>query len=230
MSKTDASAPLSPTLLAGLPLKAPPLRYPLQLLANAAMSIMLRQHPRVFERLNDFNGADILVIFSDLPFRIILHINQQKSYLRVIDPQKTVTARATIRSPFLSLRDLMEGRLDGDALFFSRDLIVEGDTELIVALRNAVDGEEIDLVDDVLSQLGPFTRPAQYVTKTAASLWEQMSQDLEMLRTACVAPIRRQSQTNAKQIKNLNERINTYEKQSRRLEAALRKRQPTKEK
>jgi len=39
--------------------------------------------------------------------------------------------------------ELLEGRADGDALFFSRTLTVEGDMEAVVALRNAIDGSEI---------------------------------------------------------------------------------------
>jgi predicted lipid carrier protein YhbT len=37
---------------------------------------------------------------------------------------------------------LLEGKLDGDALFFSRDLVVDGDTEAVVMLRNIIDGAE----------------------------------------------------------------------------------------
>ena len=42
------------------------------------------------------------------------------------------------------LLNLLEGRIDGDALFFTRGLVITGDTAAIVGLRNTLDREEID--------------------------------------------------------------------------------------
>jgi predicted lipid carrier protein YhbT len=39
---------------------------------------------------------------------------------------------------------MLDGSYDGDALFFSRDLVIEGDTSAVLALRNALDDAEID--------------------------------------------------------------------------------------
>jgi O2-independent ubiquinone biosynthesis accessory factor UbiT len=44
-----------------------------------------------------------------------------------------------------ALLGLVYGAFDGDALFFSRDLVVEGDTGAMLALRNAIDNAEFDL-------------------------------------------------------------------------------------
>ncbi len=44
---------------------------------------------------------------------------------------------------------MMHGTLDGDALFFSRDLAVEGDTSSVLALRNAIDDAELDLAEEI---------------------------------------------------------------------------------
>lgn len=44
---------------------------------------------------------------------------------------------------------MVHGALDGDALFFSRDILIEGDTEAVLALRNAVDDAEIDLAGEI---------------------------------------------------------------------------------
>lgn len=37
----------------------------------------------------------------------------------------------------------MDGTYDGDAVFFTRDLVIEGDTDAVLALRNTM--EEADL-------------------------------------------------------------------------------------
>jgi predicted lipid carrier protein YhbT len=54
---------------------------------------------------------------------------------------------------------MVDGAFDGDALFFSRSLQVEGDMEALLALRNAVDDACIDLRRIALSPLGPAADP-----------------------------------------------------------------------
>ena len=65
-------------------------------------------------------------------------------------------ADAAVSGDFVSLLALLEGHVDGDALFFSRDLSVTGDMEAIVALRNAVDDSGLDLPHDLSPLAGPF--------------------------------------------------------------------------
>jgi len=67
---------------------------------------------------------------------------------------------ATIAGTFFNLLDMIDGALDGDALFFSRDLKVSGDTEAVVALRNALDDFEGSALDSVVASFGPLSRPA----------------------------------------------------------------------
>ena len=65
----------------------------------------------------------------------------------------------------------MHGAYDGDALFFSRDLEIEGDTAAVVALRNAIDNEELDLVREATALLGPLeTLAAAPAQKLAAAI------------------------------------------------------------
>jgi predicted lipid carrier protein YhbT len=59
---------------------------------------------------------------------------------------------------------MLDGQSDGDSLFFRRDLHVEGDTEAIVCLRNALDDLEGSLVDDVASFFGKAGRTALFVS------------------------------------------------------------------
>jgi predicted lipid carrier protein YhbT len=57
---------------------------------------------------------------------------------------------------------MIEGTADGDALFFTRHLRVTGDTQAVVTLRNALDDLEGNLVETILSGLGPLQRPAAF--------------------------------------------------------------------
>ena len=107
----------------------------------------------------------------------------------------------------MMLIDLAEGRLDGDALFFSRDLAVEGDTEAVVALRNAVDDAEIDLTADLASMFGPLAGPARLTINGVAALVSRAARDLETLRDAVIAPAVRRADAHAAELREIERRI-----------------------
>ncbi|MEY8120909.1 SCP2 domain-containing protein, partial [Falsihalocynthiibacter sp. BN13B15] len=66
---------------------------------------------------------------------------------------------ANIAGPMSALLGLVHGAFDGDALFFSRDLVIEGNTEAVLALRNAIDDAELDIGAELQAVSGPFARP-----------------------------------------------------------------------
>lgn len=70
---------------------------------------------------------------------------------------------ARVSSSLFNLLALVEGRLDGDALMFSRQLIVEGDVEAVLALRNAIDNARIDFAAEIGSLFGPLGGPAERI-------------------------------------------------------------------
>jgi predicted lipid carrier protein YhbT len=139
------------------------------------MATLRRRHPSGFERLAELGEAALLIEPTDLPAAFRLQVGT-KPGLRVSAPGQE-PARAKIRGSFAVLLDLFEGRIDGDALFFSRELSIEGDTELVVGLRNALDGEEFDLAADFGALLGPLSvlpvrRPLQRLAGTLLDLHE----------------------------------------------------------
>jgi predicted lipid carrier protein YhbT len=54
-----------------------------------------------------------------------------------------------VSGPLVLLLALAEGRADGDAEFFGRQIVVEGDMEAALALRNALENEAIDFARDL---------------------------------------------------------------------------------
>lgn len=122
------------------------------------ISTLRRLHPSAFERIAEFGPAELLVDPVDLPAVFVLRVGDAPS-LRLCprtDAPLDPAPAATVRGRFAVLLDLFEGRIDGDALFFSRDLAMVGDTELVVGLRNALDGEDFDLAADFASLFGPL--------------------------------------------------------------------------
>lgn len=171
-------------LIPRLPFPPPPGRLLAALLqppVSVAMAAMARRHPGVFERLGPFAGAAFLIDPVDLPFAFVLYPDADRPRLRVTAAPESYAAAATIRGSISILIDLLEGRIDGDALFFSRALRCEGDTEAILTLRNAVDGAEIRVVTDLVQALGPLGPPARIVLRGAGGLMARAAGDLGAL-------------------------------------------------
>ena len=62
---------------------------------------------------------------------------------------------------------MVDGQLDGDALFFTRKLVVEGDTEAVVCLRNAIDDVEGSIAEDTANLFGFTGRNALKILRKA---------------------------------------------------------------
>ena len=73
--------------------------------------------------------------------------------------------RAFVPLPMLTLLALLEGRIDGDAVFFSRSLSVTGDMEAMLALRNALDDCSFDLPRDLAAMAGPLALPFRRIAE-----------------------------------------------------------------
>lgn len=205
--KRRLAPPLTPVLLAGIATRPLPPQL-LQPALTAIMAVIKRKHPGMFERLAGLKDPLYLVDPVDLPFVFLLSPDAEAPRVEAVrETQVPEEITATIRGPLLTLLDLLEGRIDGDAMFFSRELVIEGDTEAVVALRNAVDGEDMDLVGDVLSVLGPLGGPARTALDLAGGIFTRATQDLETLRAAVIAPAMRRAEAQAAELRNLEKKM-----------------------
>lgn len=207
--------PFSPVLLLGMALR--PVRPALlQPVFDAMLRVVRSRHPDILERLEAYANRVVCIDPIDLPFVLLLEPNPEQPRLvvrRAIDPDE---AHAVIRGPLETLISLAEGKVDGDALFFSRQLVIEGDTEVVVALRNAIDGAGIDLVADLTSCLGPFAGPARRVADAALDVVGHMRDNVETLRQSLIAPAVRDAKLRDARLAALEDDIKTLRKSSRR--------------
>ena len=162
--------PCTATRLSAPPLLALAIR-PLPLLPLEAMLsiVLLRicaRYPAIFARLGEHARKRFGIKPTDLPFAFLLEPTPSRPRLSVVrDLPDNLDAR--ISCPLAGLFGLVEGSLDGDALMFSRDLVVEGDVEAILALRNAIDDAQLDPVTEITGLFGPLAAPLKLVLQAA---------------------------------------------------------------
>jgi len=170
----------------------------------------------IFERLDGLDNPTFLIDPIDLPHVFELIPETQEPRLVVHGRGQEPSCKAVIRGPLKALLDLLQGRIDGDALFFSRDLSIEGDTEAVVALRNAVDGAEIDIDGDIRILFGPLARPLAGLKSIADGIVSRAASDLRTLHDAAIDPSMRRIDAQDARLRTLTDRLVEVEKSARR--------------
>jgi predicted lipid carrier protein YhbT len=169
LDRPSIPSPLARAVLDAIPACA------LQRAIGALMRRMHTVHPRLFKNLERLDAAVVRIEPSDIAHRFSLAFGNGKVSLGVVDFEG-IACDACIKGNLDALLNMLEGRIDGDKLFFSRDIEITGNTEVVVALRNTLDREEIDLLDDIASLLGPFARPAKEAVLLADSVARHVRQ------------------------------------------------------
>lgn len=150
------------------PFTLPPLPLPVPAIgrhaALAALSLLLSRllrstaarHPSVLRRMGGAAGARFCLDVADVPVLLLMEpsLGRIRAFSRDAMPQHDAVIRGRLRG-FLSM---LHGAEDGDALFFSGELAIEGDTGAVLALRNALDDAELDLTEE-LASLSPRLAP-----------------------------------------------------------------------
>jgi predicted lipid carrier protein YhbT len=138
---------------------------PLQLMLDASVREIRTRHPRIFDRLGVHTGKRFGLQPTDLPLAFVLEPRRLSPQIRAV---RTLPAGVdvTIAAPLAALMGMVDGSNDGDALFFSRDIEVDGDMEAVVALRNAIDDSRIDIMAESVAWLGPLKAPAERLLRS----------------------------------------------------------------
>jgi predicted lipid carrier protein YhbT len=198
--------PFSPVLLAGLALAPLPPGL-LQPLVDGCLALLLRRYPDLLDRLSEYPESVVGLDPVDLPIVLVLEPKPGSPKLTVCRDFSRAAPTAVVRGPLAMLIALAEGRLDGDAAFFARDLVYEGDTEVVLALRNAVDGSAIDIRGELAALAGPLARPLLWASGIGGRLFEHMTQNMERMRTALLSPAMRSAGAQAARIEELEAEV-----------------------
>lgn len=138
----------------------PPLPlFLLQPLLEHIVSTVAKRRPELFARLGDNCKKRFLINPNNLPFFLLLQPDPKRPRLEAFNRGREIEHDVCISASFHTLLKMIDSQSDSDALFFNRDLSVTGDTEAIVALRNALDDMDGTLARDVAASFGPLSRP-----------------------------------------------------------------------
>ena len=184
-----------------------------------AMATMHRRYRPIFERVAEHGPFTLLVAPTDLDLQFYLKIDVDNPELRPANHMAEEPVEARISGPLPALLELLQGTSDGDALFFSRTLQIEGRTELVVALRNAMDGEAIDLrlaLAESFGVMGPVVKVALGITE---KIYQQLQHDMNRSANALTSPVTKRllglEKRSAEQATTLSGIAKTIQKRSR---------------
>ncbi len=156
---TSQTLPRLPRLMGGA-IRPLPL-MPVSLALSALSRKLSRDHPGMFRRLGEHGEKRFVLDPTDLP--LVLLMDLRGGVPKITAHRRAPVAETRIAGPLSAFLGMMHGAYDGDALFFSRDLVVEGDTGAALALRNAIDDAELDLVAELAAIAGPLKAPLKAV-------------------------------------------------------------------
>jgi len=114
----------------------------------------------MFGRLGPHFSAHFVIDPVNLPFVLVLHPDPDNLSLVARRRSDIPPHDAKISGRFLDLLMLVDGDLDGDALFFARALTITGNTEAVVCLRNALDDVDGSIAENIADMFGPAGRAA----------------------------------------------------------------------
>jgi O2-independent ubiquinone biosynthesis accessory factor UbiT len=135
-----------------------PLR-PLELFLQQLADSIAERYPGIIERIGYARPLRFGIEPSDVPFAVRIELGEAGVRLQVMRHLDDVDAR--ISGTLAALVALVDGDCDGDALFFSRGIIVEGDIAAVLALRNAIDDAEIKLLREAAEMVASWVSRAE---------------------------------------------------------------------
>ncbi len=136
--------------------------FPIQPVLLRIVREVTKNRPELFERLGPHVRSTFIIEVNELPFILRLCPDPERPELTAHRRSDSISHDAKISGPFAPLFDVMDGRADSDALFFSRDITISGNTEAAVCLRSALDDLDGSIVEDLMTMRGPLYAPLRF--------------------------------------------------------------------
>lgn len=121
---------------------------------NRIVRNIAQKHPEIFSRIGPHINKKFIIDITNFPFVFVLCPDPDSLSLTTAPRNRIPVHDAYIAGTFLTLLNMIDGKLDGDALFFTRSLTIKGDTEAVVCLRNALDDIDGSIAEEIANLFG----------------------------------------------------------------------------
>ncbi len=187
---------------------------PRPVVKNVLKLLLNRLHacyPGLQKRLSGIENTTFLLLPTDMPFNVLLHIKGGRLRGDILPKEPIVSSDVTIRSTSHTFIALLEGSEDGDALFFSRHLEIEGNTEALLILRNSFDSESLNLKTVFYSAFGPFSAIVARIARPIEHLGTHLMNDINILHQVILSPLLAQERELGEKLLQMEKRLNKTE-------------------
>jgi len=191
-------------------------------LAAAVLRGLRQSHPRLLDNLARLEPAVVHIAPTDLPYRFALALGTVPVTLDIV-ARDAPRADATVMAPIATLVELLEGRIDSDTLFFRRDLRIEGNTEVVVGLRNVMDRDELSVAAILDALAGPLGPPARVAARRLDRLLEAFGERVAAMHRTLHPPAT-ESQDVAAELERCHAEIRSASARIAKLEARQQRR------
>ncbi|MDF2368451.1 SCP2 sterol-binding domain-containing protein [Sneathiella sp.] len=215
--------PFSPILFAGLALRPLPVKF-LSRLLTIFLGRMKRLYPEIANRLTPLGHCRFHIIPTDFPFSFLVILDNGKATAKILNKGQAVSnITASISGDIYSLIQLLEGSVDGDTLFFTRRLIVEGDTEAVLTLRNAIDSVDLSIKHILTGLTGPLTPLFKRAATPLSSFHRTALKDFSILQQSLVGPVTRRISQMDEEISRQEKRLIQQGKEIKKIQASVKR-------
>ncbi|WP_161958907.1 ubiquinone anaerobic biosynthesis accessory factor UbiT [Ferruginivarius sediminum] len=191
--------------------------WPVERVLDELARRIVRRNPTLFDRLPLTEAARLRLLPLDLPWQIVIRVAQEGVRVSVLDKQtKSPACDASIEGPLERLVASASGDGDGDAMFFAGDIRVTGDTELILAIRNALDDADVDPAGELAAMTGPFAGMARRLGMMADRIYRNASSGLDLVRADITAPIAARVDAQGREVQRLRTEVERLNRRARR--------------
>lgn len=163
-------------------------------------------------QLQPLVGRRILFCTPGGELELIMHISEQRIH---ISPHKNTSPDVTIRGDLMALLALCLGLEDSDSLFFSRRLLMTGDTSVGLMFKNILTNLDFDVRVELERQLG---------ATMAENLWEMANQAIraveyvdQQLADVTVSVGKRVGLSSAEEVKSLQRELRRLNEENEQL-------------
>lgn len=133
--------------------------HPLGAALTVSLRRVLRNNPDLGERLDAARDTAIRIAPEELPVAFVIRIGDRDSRVTAVPKNADDPVDVSVEAPLRLLLTIFQGEDDGDAAFFSSELVIDGEMAPLVSLRNAIEAAGLSWTDILPAPLPPGLTP-----------------------------------------------------------------------